>query len=519
MKYYVTTPIYYVNDVPHIGHAYTTIAADVVARWHRLQGHEVFFLTGTDEHGAKIAQAAATHQEPPQGYCDRIAAQFQADWRTLGISNDFFIRTTATAHQRGVQTFLQGLYEKQYIYKARYTGKYCVSCERFLLDDELVDGLCPDHRIPPQEHAEENYFFRLSAFREPLIHALTNDRDPHHFTIAPPERHHEVLGKLKVALADISISRASLAWGIPIPWDSSQTTYVWIDALLNYITALGYPDERSRIDRPVVSNVERWWPADLHLMAKDILWFHAVIWPALLLAAGLPVPRKIFAHGFFTVNGQKMSKTIGNVIRPEELIQRFGVDGTRYLLLAAFPFGSDGDFSLATLETMYNATLANNLGNLVSRVATMVDKYLQGRVPENAAGPIVGEVERRLRAVGAAFDTLKFFEALTAISQVADSINQYLETQAPWRLAKESPDRLPAVLGDVLRCLWLLALYLAPIMPTAAQTIWTQIGEEGHLTETAPRWLSQPPDRRPPPGPPAGRIVRPPSPLFPRLGT
>jgi methionyl-tRNA synthetase len=479
-QFYITTPIYYVNDIPHVGHAYTTIAADVLARWHRLQGDEVFFLTGTDEHGTKIAQAAAARNRAPQEYCDEIAAQFQQAWKDLNISNDSFIRTTSPAHARTVQTFLKALWDKGVIYKARYQGKYCVQCERFYSDDELIGGLCPDHRIPPEVQSEDNYFFRLSQFRESLLAAITDETHPQHFKIFPASRRNEVIGKLKQDVNDLSISRATLSWGIPLPWDRSQTTYVWVDALLNYLTAIGYPDDKAQL--------ETWWPANLHLMAKDILWFHAVIWPALLMATEMKIPKKIFVHGYFTVNGQKMSKSLGNVIRPAELIKEFGIDGTRYLLLSAFPFGADGDFNQDLMKTAYNAGLANDLGNLISRTLTMVANYCEGNVPpEDGKDRVKTRFQDELKKVYEHLDKLQFHLALIAIITAVEHLNGFIEEQAPWKLAKTSPADCQSVLRELLVCLKLLTFYLWPFMPDTATTVWRQLGQNDDLVNAAKR--------------------------------
>lgn len=362
-KFYITTPIYYVNDVPHVGHAYTTIAADIIARYHRdLLEEDVFFLTGTDEHGNKVAEAAKKAGKNPKDFCDEVSSHFKEAWENLNIHNDYFFRTTNKRHELKVQQILQKIYDRGFIYRDTYEGLYCLGCEKFLTEKDLVDGCCPFHpKEKPIKQKEKNYFFKLSVFKDELVKII---RKGDKLKILPKKREHEILSKLELCPNDISvsISREGVNWGIPLPWDQKQTVYVWADALLNYYTATQFLDKK-----------EKFWPTDLHLIGKDILWFHAVIWPALLLAAELPLPKKIFVHGFFTIDGEKISKSLGNVISPDDLIEKFGIDGTRYLMFSQFPFGADGDISLEKFKIKYNADLSNGLGNLVSRVAKLCE--------------------------------------------------------------------------------------------------------------------------------------------------
>ncbi len=501
-KYYVTTPIYYVNDVPHIGHAYTTIAADVLARYHRRLGDDVFFLTGTDEHGAKIAEAAAKHGVTPKQFVDTIVERFKEAWKALEVSNDFFVRTSDPHHEAGVANFLERLYASGDLYKGTYEGLYCVGCEQFKTEEDLVNGLCPYHNVKPIWYSEENYFFRLSRYQDSLLRALTDPSDPNHYLVKPTSRFNEVLGKIRLGLSDLSISRASLAWGVPLPFDPSQVVYVWIDALLNYVTAIGYPDD--------MKHFHRYWPADQHLMAKDILWFHAILWPAMLIAAGLRPPRAVFAHGFFTIGGQRMSKTLGNVIAPSDLVARFGADGARYLLVTDFPFGTDGDFNLDNLVTRYNAELANDLGNLINRTVSMVNRYTEGAVPSPGA---LTEADAEVKAMATAMfeqidralDDLDFVTAADAIRAVVSRANRYVEETAPWKLAKGDLERLTTVLYVLVETERLVGVALWPFMPATSEKVLDELGVAGQLSRT---WGVTPV---------GSRVSAQPRPLFPRI--
>ncbi len=468
-RFYITTPIYYVNDVPHIGHAYTTIAADVLARHHRLRGDEVFFLTGTDEHGQKVKQAADKRGVPPQQHVDELVLRFQGLWKRLNISNDDFVRTTQTRHTAIVQDVLTRLRDRGELYQETYHGWYCLPDERFWADDEVVDGKCPDCGRPVERLAEQNYFFKMSAYRQRLIDHIKANPE----FIRPESRRNEVLGFLAQPLGDLCISRPKtrLPWGVPFPFDDAFVTYVWVDALVNYISIPGYVADATRF--------ARWWPASVHLVGKDILTTHAVYWSTLLMALELPLPRTIFAHGWWTVNGEKMSKSRGNVIDPGTIADEFGVDPFRYFLLREVPFGQDGDFSRDALLGRYNSDLANDLGNLVSRTLTMIERYAGGAVPSQGHDDGFKElVAAASREVANSLDNLQFHRALQEIWTVVDRANRYIETSAPWNLAKD-PDhrvRLDAVLYVLAETLRHVARMISPFMPDTAQAIGQSLG-------------------------------------------
>lgn len=457
-KFYITTPIYYVNDKPHVGHAYTTVAANVLARWHRLNGDEVFFLTGTDEHGAKVAQSARQAGLEPQAFCDRNSALFKKAFEALDISNEIFFRTTDERHLTSVAKFLSVLYDQGDIYSGVYEGLYCVGCEKFLTEKELVNGVCPDHQTPPEKVSEHNYFFNLKKYLPEVRRLIDNGT----MLVQPVERKNEVLGLLDQDLADFSVSREKVDWGIPLPFDPKQKTYVWVEALQNYISAIGYGDNEA--------SFKKWWPADLHLMAKDILKFHAVYWPALLLAAKLPVPKIVFAHGFFTINGQKMSKTLGNVIDPNELVKKYGSDATRFLLLNQYRFGQDGDLNEASFAEQYEAALVSGLGNLVARTEKMIEQYLAGQVdrsvkPDAQFKSFEEKYQQEL-------ETIHLQGALKTIQAAASYLDGEIERVKPWSVDEAQREKvLKPFLSSLAINLIELAGLVEPFMPKAGQAM------------------------------------------------
>ena len=450
-KFYVTTPIYYVNDKPHIGHAYTTIVADVFARYYRQKfGKEnVFFLTGTDEHGAKIEQAAKNKNQSPKDFVDEVSNQYEKAWSQIGISHDYFFRTTNSDHKKIVQRLLQKLYDKGYIYKSLYKGIYCIGCEKYLTEDEIIDGKCQHHPTTIlNEQEEENYFFKLQKLTPKVLEALNSEK----YKVFPPERKSEILGKIHQGINDISISRTGVNWGIPIPWDKNHTVYVWVDALFNYYSATR-----------IVPNKKDFWPADLHLMAKDILWFHALIWEALLIALGEKLPKVVFAHGFFSINGQKMSKSTGNIVNPLELADTYGNDGLRYLLLTAFAFGNDGDFSLSKFNEKYNADLANGIGNLVSRVARMCEQSDHNFI--SISEKIKFQTNNSIDKAMAKF---RPDEAIKIIWDQIQDFDKDIHDRQPWTLFG---DNLNKTLESYVKRIIKIAYNLEPFLPDTSKKI------------------------------------------------
>lgn len=505
--YYVTTPIYYVNDKPHIGTAYTTVAADALARFHRLKGEKVFFLTGTDEHGQHVARAAERAGVSPQEWVDSMVVHFKEVWERLNISNDHFIRTTDPKHVEVARKFIQKLYDKGDIYLDVYEGWYCVPDESFWLPSQLVDGKCPQCGREVELVQEENYFFRLSKYADRLLKHIEENPD----FVQPEIRRNEVISFIRQGLTDQSISRKKLRWGIPLPFDESQVMYVWFDALLNYISAIDYGLDEQRFNEI--------WPADVHLIGKEILRFHAIIWPAMLMAADLPLPRCVYAHGWLTVEGEKMSKSKGNVISPHELIDEYGVDAYRYYFLREFSFGYDGNFSRESMTGRYNADLANAFGNLVSRVIAMVERYREGVVPEptgkeeEADGALKEVAAKVFDRVDEAMARFAFNEALQHIWDFVDAINRYVDETAAWDLYKDPSlsGRLDEVLYNQVESLRLLALLVVPFMPGTGEEMWRKLGYTDsihrHHLPAEGKWGTFPPGQRVSKG----------EPLFPRI--
>ncbi|MFN2506822.1 MAG: methionine--tRNA ligase [Acidimicrobiales bacterium] len=498
-RFYCTTPIYYVNDAPHIGHAYTTVIGDAVSRWHRLLGDDVLFVTGTDEYGLKNKQAADGQGLHPKELADRNSPRFRQAWDDLDIAYDDFIRTTEPRHARAVQQFLQAIYDNGDIELGTYEGLYCVACEAYYTEDDLVGGLCPIHRRPVERVQEQNWFFRLSRYEQRLLDYY--DAQPE--AVIPVTRRNEVTGFIRQGLQDISISRSSFDWGVPLPWDPSHVTWVWFDALPNYITAAGYGDDSERF--------AHWWPADYHLVGKDIIRFHAVYWPAMLLAAGLEPPKCVAAHGWLLVGGEKISKSNTKLtqISPAELVGEFGVDAVRYHFLRDTPFGPDGDFSYEGVLARYNADLANNFGNLLSRVTTVVASKCGGVAPapreDSPLRPLAAEV---VKTTADGWDRLAPSEALEATWRLIRQTNAYLEDNEPWK-AEPGP-AVDAVLGDALEAVRIVCLLAWPAIPTAASEAWRRLGLSGSPADerlpAAAEWG----------GYPGGLSVGKGQPLFPR---
>lgn len=504
-RYFITTPIYYVNDAPHIGHAYTTIATDVMARYMRLKGEQVFFLTGSDEHGQKIERVAEGNKERPIELADRVVTRFISLWERLNISNNDFIRTTEERHKIAVQQFFEHIKNKGDIYLGEYEDWYCIPCESFWTDTQLLNGKCPDCNRAVEKVKEESYFFRMSKYQEPLLEYI--EKNPEF--VQPSYRKNEVVSFVKSGLRDLSISRTSFKWGIPVPGDERHIIYVWFDALVNYLTAAGYPGDMERFNDI--------WPADLHLVGKDILRFHAVYWPTFLMSAGLPLPKKVFAHGWWTVEGEKMSKSKGNVVDPNEIIERYGLDQFRYFLLREVPFGLDGDFSETALIGRINGELANDLGNLLSRSISMTIKYFNGVVPEpKESAEIDEEMKKTAREAVSGLDgalkEVAFQRSLTNIWSLVSFANYYIEATAPWALAKDEAKkgRLRTVIYNTLESLRVTAVLISPFMPETAKKMWKALNipepfEEIRICDAEWGGLK------------AGITVNKPNPLFPRV--
>ena len=482
MTTYITTPIYYVNAMPHLGHAYTTIIADTYSRFCKLRGNDVRFQTGTDEHGEKIVQAAESQGESPREYVDRISDTFRETWPVLSVAPDNFIRTTYPEHMQTVQDILQKVYEQGDIYFSEYSGHYCRGCERFLTEKELVDGKCPDHQTKPEEITEQNYFFRMSKYQDWLIDHIKSN--PEYIT---PERYrNEVLSFLSEPLEDLCISRPTsrLTWGIPLPFDEKFVTYVWFDALINYLTGIKYPDGEM---------FEKYWSVAEHVIAKDILKPHAIYWPTMIQAMGLAPYKRLHVHGYWNVDETKMSKSIGNVIRPADLVEKYGIDTVRYFLLREMSFGLDSSFSDESIVARRNSDLANDLGNLFSRSLTMIGKYADGVVPAVSEAALTSEDQELIDAMETMIvvysrhmENFEFHKGLQAVWEVIGRLNRYIVTNAPWELASDpaKAERLNTVLYFLAESLRLVALVLRPVMPDAARKMAAALGMEQIMTES-----------------------------------
>lgn len=474
-KFYITTPIYYPSANFHIGHCYTTIAADAIARFKRLLGYDVFFQTGTDEHGAKIAQKAAETGVTPKEYVDKIIENAKDLWQSLDISYDYFIRTTDESHKKSVQAIFKQLYNQGDIYKGKYKGLYCVPCESFWTETQLIDGKCPDCGREVKEVTEEAYFFKLSKYQDKLLDLYEKNSN----FILPISRKNELVNNfIKPGLEDLCVSRTSVKWGIPVDFDPKHVIYVWIDALSNYITSLGYPNKDSEL-------FKKYWPADIHLVGKEITRFHAIIWPALLMALGIDTPKQVFGHGWLVINGGKISKSLGNYKDPREYISSYGIDAVRYFVLREVPFGADGTFSEEALINRTNADLVNNLGNLVNRTVSMAHKYFNGKIEnkkisENYDNELKEVVNNLDKVLIEKMDGLKINEALDELFEIFRKCNKYIDESTPWVLAKEEDkkDRLETVLYNLLESIRVATVYLQAYLPDTASKIFKTLNTD-----------------------------------------
>jgi methionyl-tRNA synthetase len=469
-SFYITTPIYYVNSTPHIGHAYTTIAADVLTRHHRQRGERTFFLTGTDEHASKVHRVAEQQGLDAKTYVDQIAESWKELPRLVDADYDFFIRTTDEGHKRFVQAFIQRIYDNGHIYQDVYSGLYCVGCEAFKTEAELVDGKCPEHGIEPEWIEETNYFFRLSAFQQPLLELYDARAD----FVLPRFRYNEARSFIAGGLQDFSLSRAGQPWGVPVPWDDGQVVYVWVDALINYLSALTYAREGDDLR-------DAFWPEVRHLLGKDILRFHCVFWPALLLAAGYDVPKQLFVHGYLQLNDRKISKSLGNVIDPLDLVDVYGSDAVRFWAIRAVSFGQDGNVALESLHDRYERELGNELGNLLSRTTAMIARYRDGAIPlkPSDGSPVKASIEKLRAELPARFDAFDLTGALDQIwDELVRGLNRYVEQRAPWALAKEPGQaQLDETLYDLGEGLRVAAILLYPFIPRSAEAVLRALGQ------------------------------------------
>jgi methionyl-tRNA synthetase len=475
-KFYITTPLYYVNDVPHIGHAYTTIAADVLARWKRITGYDVHFLTGTDEHGAKIEKSASDANEAPQVFVNRIAGEFKKLWVKLNISHDDFIQTSEDRHKKVVQQVFEKFLSDGIITKGTYEDWYCIHDESYFSESELIDKKCPQCGRDVQKLKEESYFFKLEGRENDLLNFYIDNPA----FLSPDFRRTEIVNFVRSGLKNLSVSRTRVKWGVTVPSDPNHTVYVWFDALLNYISALGYDTQHP-------SDIfKKHWPADVHLMGKEIFRFHTVIWPAMLSSLGLPLPKKVFAHGWWTVEGTKMSKSLGNVVNPHEMADIYGVDAFRYFLFREVPFGSDGDFSEKALLNRFNGELANNLGNLLQRTSTLLLKHFNGTIPSATAQPaLLSDLGKITQQIHAFYDDLKYGDILELLYGLLIRTNKYIDDQAPWKLGADQKDKLSEVLYECLSVIKTIAVFYAPFMPTKMQELWARIGETSKIEQAA----------------------------------